>query len=339
MDDTIDILKQLLEWRSNGEDVALATVINTWGSAPRRTGSTMCINSKMEFQGSVSGGCVETAVIEQALNVIKSRQNKLLEFGVSHEQAFEVGLACGGTIEIFLQAITNQQAQQIAVLIELSAKNESAALIVELEEKSQIDLITRNQIQDYSLFSDAESELLIKSLQQDRALVLEKNQSRYFVHPFNPQLNLYIIGAVHISQQLVQVLSPLGIKMSVIDPRSAFATKERFPDVELICQWPQQVFEDLTLNHRSAMVTLTHDPKFDDQALIAALNSDAFYIGALGSRKTHASRISRLANEGFDENQLSRIHAPIGMDINASNPAEIAVSIAAEIVQQLRKND
>ena len=339
MDDTIDILKQLLEWRCKGEDVALATVINTWGSAPRRTGSTMCINSKMEFQGSVSGGCVETAVIAQALDVIKSRQNKLLEFGVSDEQAFEVGLACGGTIEIFLQAISDEHAKRLAALIELSVKNESAALVVELKEKSLIEVVTGNQIDDYSLFNDAESEQLTKSLQHDRALTIDKNQSRYFIHPFNPQLSLYIIGAVHITQQLVEIISPLSFKVSVIDPRAAFATKQRFPDVELICQWPQQAFEELSLNHRSAIVTLTHDPKFDDQALIAALRSDAFYIGALGSRKTHASRVKRLVSEGFDENQLSRIHAPVGLDINASNPAEIAVSIVAQLVQQLRKNE
>lgn len=339
MNDTITILKQLLEWRSKGDGVALATVIKTWGSAPRRTGSTMCINSKMEFQGSVSGGCVETVVIEQALSVIKSGQNRLLEFGVSNEQAWEVGLACGGTIEVYLQKVGDHQAEQLSKLIQLVAENESSILVVELGEKTHYDVIQAGQIHGSAMFDQGESELINKSLQRDRTLVIENNHSRYFIHPFNPQLALYIVGAVHITQQLVPIIQPLGFKVSVVDPRTAFASKERFPDVELITWWPKQVFAEINLNHRTAIIALTHDPKFDDDALIAALNSDAFYIGALGSRKTHASRLERLSNVGFDENQLSRIHAPIGMDINASNPAEIAVSIAAQLIQQLRKND
>ncbi len=339
MDDTVTILETLLEWYSQGEGVALATVIKTWGSAPRRAGSTMCINSKMEFQGSVSGGCVETAVIEQALTVINSGQNQLLEFGVSSERAWEVGLACGGTIEVYLQAITGQQAEQLSALIELKAENESAIVIVELGKKTHYEVLLASQIHCCKLHDQGVAEVLNKSLRQDRAIVLEKNHNRYFIQPFNPQLTGYIIGAVHITQQLVPILTPLGFKVSVVDPRTAFATKARFPDVEIITNWPQEVFPKLNLNHRTAVIALTHDPKFDDHALIAALHSDAFYIGALGSRKTHARRLERLTGHGFDEKQLSRIHAPIGIDINASNPVEIAVSIAAELVQQLRKNE
>ena len=339
MDDTISILKQLLAWHSNGDGVVLATVINTWGSAPRRTGSTMCINSSMEFQGSVSGGCVETAVIEHASAVIKSGQNQLLEFGVSNEQAWEVGLACGGTIEVYLQVISDEQAEQLSALIELLGKSESAVLVVELGDTTHYDVIAGHQIDHYPALAQIEVEQLNKSLQKDRAVVIENNQNRYFIQPFNPQLTLYIVGAVHISQQLVPIISPLGFKVYVVDPRTAFATKDRFPEVDLIIQWPQQALAGSKLNHRSAIVVLTHDPKFDDQALIAALRSEVFYIGALGSRKTHASRLHRLADAGFDETQLARIHAPIGLDINASNPAEIAVSIAAELVQQLRKNE
>ena len=279
-----DLLDQIEIWLKNGQSVVLATVIKTWGSAPRRTGSTMCINSKMEFQGSVSGGCVETAVIEQALTVINSNQNQLLEYGVSQEQAWEVGLACGGTIEVYLQAISDQQAQQISTLIELATENESALLVVELGDKTHYDVVLASQINSCPLFDQSESELLNKSLQQDRTRVIEKNHKRYFIHPFNPQLALYIIGAVHIAQQLVPIIMPLGFNVSVVDPRAAFATKERFPNVELITRWPQQVFTELNFNHRTAVIALTHDPKFDDPALKAALRSDAFYIGALGSK-------------------------------------------------------
>ena len=339
MDDTIAILKQLLNWRSNGDDVALATVINTWGSAPRRTGSVMAINSRMEFQGSVSGGCVETAVIEQALAVLKSGESQLLEFGVTNEQAFEVGLACGGNIEIYVQAISENQALEVSRIIELSAQNESAILVVELQNNALFDVIEKDRIYDYQHLESAECELLSNALMQDRAHTIKKNHRRYFIHPFNPQLSMYVVGAVHITQQLVPIIAPLGFNVFVVDPRTAFATKERFPGVELITQWPQQVFAQLPINHRTAVIALTHDPKFDDHALMAALQSDAFYIGALGSRKTHATRLQRLADAGFDKAQLSRIHAPIGLDINACNPAEIAVSIAAQLVQQLRKNE
>lgn len=299
----------------------------------------MCINSQMSFEGSVSGGCVETAVIEQALEVIKSAKNRLLEFGVSNEQAWEVGLACGGTIEVYLQAISDQQATQISTLIELVVKNDSAILIVELGEMTRYQVIPHSEIHAHRLFDQDESAVLEKSLRQDRTFVLEKNQVRYFIQPFNPQLTAYIIGAVHIAQYLVPIITPLGFKVTVIDPRAAFATSERFPDVELINRWPQQACAELNLNHRAAVIALTHDPKIDDPALKAALNSHAFYIGALGSRKTHAARMQRLGNEGYDKKQLSRIDAPIGIDINASNPAEIAVSIAAELIRQLRINE
>ena len=247
-----------------------------------------------------------------------------------------MGLACGGTIEIFLQAIADKQARQISELIKLSERNESAMVIVDLEGDTLFDIVTKDQINNCTLL---EHDALQKVLRQDRGRVIENKHHRYFIQPFNPQLHLFIIGAVHITQHLVPVIMPLGFNVSVVDPRSAFATTERFPGVDLITQWPQQVFEHLKLNHRTAVIALTHDPKFDDPALMAALRSDAFYIGALGSRKTHAGRLQRLKHEGFDDKQLLRIHAPIGLDINASNPAEIAVSIAAEIIQQLRKND
>ena len=339
MDDTISILNQLLEWRLKGHQTAMATVIKTWGSAPRRTGSTMAINDQMAFQGSVSGGCVETAVIEQALAAIRTKDSQLLEFGVSHEQAWEVGLACGGRIEILVQYITDQKADQISTLIDLAARDESAVLLVGLDSDSVFEVVKHDQLSGYSFFDSTENAVLQKSLVQDKAYVIEKDQARYFSQPFNPEVRLYITGAVHITQQLARVIEPLGLKVIVVDPRAAFATPERFPNVELIRRWPVQAFAELNLNHRTAVIALTHDPKFDDPALKAGLDSDAFYIGALGSRKTHASRIQRLLDEGYDKQQLNRIHAPIGLDINASNPAEIAISIVAELVQQLRKND
>ena len=338
MDDSISIIKLALDWKSAGRNVALATVIKTWGSAPRRMGSIMCIDADMQFEGSVSGGCVETAVIDQAMETIKTGRAQLLEFGVSNNQAWEVGLACGGNIEVFVQPILDQELIELSNLIDLNLENTPALLLNKLDQESQFNVVATDQIDNHEVLSDSHNEVARSSIRQDRPHVIEVDACRYFIQPFNPDLNVYIVGAVHITQQLVPIIELLDFNIHVIDPRSAFANEQRFPNVNLVTQWPNEFFVGSILNHRSAVITLTHDPKFDDPALNAALNSDAFYIGALGSRKTHAGRIERLQIEGFNEKQLSRIHAPIGVDIKASNPTEIALSIAAELVLELRKS-
>ncbi len=338
MDDAISVLDQAVSWKAGAKEVALATVIKTWGSAPRRSGSMMCINSQLDFQGSVSGGCVETAVIDQAINCIKTGKSELLEFGVSNEQAWEVGLACGGNIEIFVQKVTNAIEKELTEVIQLNAQDKASILLVELEQQSNLVAISVDDINSSVNLSDTDKTSAMQALRLDRPVTIEQNP-RCFMQPFNPQVNVYIVGAVHISQKLVSILRELGFQVHVIDPRVAFATEERFPEVNLVHKWPQEFFDDQKLNHRSAVITLTHDPKFDDPALKAALNSQAFYIGALGSRKTHAGRIERLKADGFEESHTSRIDAPIGLDIKASNPAEIAVSIVAGLVLALRQGE
>jgi len=337
MDDAVTIIKQVLAWRSEGHSVALATVIKTWGSAPRRIGSMMCINTQMQFEGSVSGGCVETAVIDQAINTIKTGQGQLLEFGVSNEQAWEVGLACGGNIEVFVKPITDEDVEHFSRLVALNQHNDAALVLTQLDQQSELEVLSIDQIIDHAQLSD--KELAHNSLRQDRPLIIADDGGRFFIQPINPDLNVFIVGAVHISQQLVPIINQLGFNIFVVDPRGAFASAERFPGINLVKQWPNEYFSNAVLNHRSAVIALTHDPKFDDPALLAALNSNAFYIGALGSRKTHAGRIERLKREGVMDEQLSRIHAPIGLDIYATNPTEIALSIASELVFELRKSD
>ena len=336
MDDAVEIINNVLTFKADKRSCALATVVNTWGSAPRRSGAMMCIDADMAFMGSVSGGCVESAVIEQALGVIQSNQPQLLEFGVSDEQAFEVGLACGGNIEIYVQAISEKHIDALEKLISLNRLDKAAVLMFDLGRGTDINVIERDQLNTVQGFDDVEIEGIQQAIRRDKTLIFEHQQSRCFVQPFNPPLNLFIVGAVHIAQQLAPIASQLGFSVNVIDPRTAFANQARFPKSNLITQWPTKVFEDLKLTHRSAVIALTHDPKFDDPALMGALESDAFYIGALGSRKTHAKRIERLAQAGFESKQTKRIHGPVGLDINATNPDEIAVSIAAQLVQALR---
>lgn len=176
-----------------------------------------------------------------------------------------------------------------------------------------------------------------RALQLDQQQLAETDSGRVFLTPFNPPIHIFIVGAVHITQALLPLLSVLEFDATVIDPRGAFARQERFAGAHVITQWPDEALKDVTIGHRNAVITLTHDPKLDDPALQTALASDAFYIGALGSRRTHAKRLERLMAAGFTENQMQRISAPVGLDIGARSPAEIAMSIAADIIQALRQ--
>jgi len=178
-----------------------------------------------------------------------------------------------------------------------------------------------------------------QALHSDRNLTLETSEGRIFVEVFSPPRRCFVVGAVHIAQPLVQMLKLADFAVTVIDPRGSFATETRFPGVELTQDWPDEALERLRPDHRSAVVTLTHDPKLDDPALAVALRSDCFYIGALGSRRTHAARCSRLTELGFGESDLARIHGPIGLAIGAVSPAEVAISIVAQMTQILRRGE
>ncbi len=178
-----------------------------------------------------------------------------------------------------------------------------------------------------------------QALHSDRNLTLETSEGRIFVEVFSPPRRCFVVGAVHIAQPLVQMLKLADYAVTVIDPRGSFATEARFPGVELTQEWPDEALERLKPDHRSAVVTLTHDPKLDDPALAVALRADCFYVGALGSRRTHAARCSRLTELGFGEADLARIHGPIGLAIGAVSPAEVAISIVAQLTQILRRGE
>ncbi len=314
-----DIPAIALDWHRSGAGAALATVIETWGSAPRPVGSQLVISGAGDIMGSVSGGCVEGAVVVEAIDALEDGKPRLLEFGVSDDEAFAVGLACGGTIRILVEPVGNALPEPLLADL-VAARNACNAVAYVVNVESW----TRSLVALGEGFGDR----------------FASDKSGFdgddFVAIHNPPLRMAIVGAAHIAQPLVTMARLAGFDPVVIDPREAFASDARFPGETLVHDWPDQAVAAFAPDHRSAVVTLSHDPKIDDPAIEQALASDCFYIGCLGSTRTHAKRLARLAEAGIGEDQLARIHAPVGLDIGAKSPAEIAVSIMAQIVLTLR---
>lgn len=309
-----------LDWHRAGKGVALATVIETWGSAPRRVGAQLVISSDAEMEGSVSGGCVEGAVVVEALEALDEGRARVLEYGVSDGDAFAVGLACGGTIRVLVEPVGS-------VLPETML----ADLVAARAARKQVAYVVNPSAGTRHLSHDGYE----TRFRMDRSGFEEDGETFVAIH--NPPLRLIVVGAVHIAQHLVPMARGVGYDPVVIDPRESFAAPSRFPDTQLLHDWPDEAVAELGLDGRTALCLLTHDPKLDDPALEAALRSGAFYIGALGSTRTHAKRLERMTAAGFSEEDCARIHGPIGLDIGASGPAEIAVSVLAEMTRVLRK--
>jgi len=331
MSGTTDIFRQIRTWRSEGHEVALATVVSTWGSAPRPVGGYMAICDTGSFVGSVSGGCVEGAVVEEAMGVMAEQVPRTVEYGITDEDAWLVGLACGGRVRISVGPVgpTGLEDELVEDIIAAREAHEGVVLA------TWLDSAVHQLLQKKDEGVDGAHEALL----EDRATLRETETGDVLLRPHNPPVRVIIVGAAHVTQSLVPLAVSAGFAVVVVDPRTAFASEERFPDVRLVTSWPREALAELGLDHRTAVVTVTHDPKLDDPALLAALEADPFYIGALGSRRTHASRLERLAAEGADPASFGRIHAPVGLDIGARTTQEISVSIIAEIVQILRKGD
>ena len=319
---TTDNIPELaLDWHRSGRGAVLATVIETWGSAPRAAGSQMVVDAAGTMMGSVSGGCVEGAVVLEAGEALRDGKPRLLTYGVSDEDAFAVGLACGGTIRVLVEPVAAIGEDLLASLVAGRAAQVPLALVTDLE---------RFQRQILGPGEDAAVDVRLRS---DRSGVDEGR----FIAVHNPALRLIVVGAVHIAQALMGMARTLGYAPVLIDPRTAFGAQGRFPDDQVIDDWPDAALTRLAPDARTAVVTLTHDPKLDDPALAYALRSPAFYVGCLGSKRTHAKRVDRLTARGFAPEEIGRLHAPVGLDIGAQNPAEIALSIMAEITQVLRQ--
>ncbi len=309
-----------LDWHNAGRGAALATVVDTWGSAPRRVGAQLVVSGDGEMQGSVSGGCVEGAVVLEATDAIEKGAPCLLEYGVSDGDAFAVGLACGGTIRVLVEPIGS------AMPVEMLD-----ALVAARSTRARLAYEVNTQTWTRSISAEGHA----ARFAADRSGFEEDGVTFVAVH--NPPLRLAIVGAVHIAQALVPMARIAGFDPVVIDPRGAFGSQARFPGEEIVNDWPDDALAQVGLDARTALVLLTHDPKLDDPALHLALKSDCFYIGALGSKRTHAKRVDRLAEAGFDPDAIARINGPIGLDIGAASPQEIAVSILAEMLHTLRK--
>lgn len=336
-----DVLDKLDQWRENKSELAVTTVIETWGSAPRPVGSKMITTKTGQIAGSVSAGCVEGAVIQESEAVMETGKPRLVEFGVADEEAWEVGLACGGQIKVFIEPgfaldsiydslkESTEKGEKFSTLTILEGEESSINKKLLLKSDGEIigDLaIAVNDQTDGEILGLLESDVSgISTLPDGSSIFVE-------VHP--RPAKLIIVGAVHLSDPLITMANAVGFETILIDPREAFATRERFPHVdELICKWPQDALQSLELDSSSFVVILTHDPKVDDPALQLSLGSEAGYVGALGSRRTNKKRVERLRKAGIPETQISRLHAPVGLPLGGRSPGEIAVSVMAEIIQ------
>ena len=332
MNDHVKILGEAVKWRGGGRGVALATVVSTWGSSPRPVGSRLAVNDGGHFLGSVSGGCVEGEVLVAAEEAMETGRPILLEFGVSDDKAWSVGLACGGAIKVLVEPFAD--ATFFASIVQGCGQGRSAACVVALDSGHR-SLLDSESLRRLDL--DEQTLRALRAVEAaGRDKLVETPAGRFFVEFWRPPLRLFIIGAVHIAQALAPIAATAGYDVTVIDPRGAFVTPERFAGVTIRAQWPEDYFAGNPLDESGALVALTHEPRLDDPALIAALRSPAFYIGALGSRGSAEKRRQRLRGLNIAESALARIHGPIGLPIGAATPAEIAIAIAAEMTAALR---
>lgn len=334
-----DLLKKIQEWKSINKNFAIATVTKTWGSSPRPIGSLMIISEDMEMAGSVSGGCVEGAVVKSALPLLKNGEGQQLSFGVTDGEAWEVGLSCGGKIEVYVEPFLGADENEELIwetLEDCLENNQGCVLITRLENgKGQHALI----LPDGKMVGENVNTLLgkegLRAFQERKNQIVEVEDVKYFAQVFPRKSQMLIIGAAHITVDLVELAKMYDFQTIVIDPRGIFTNKTQFsiqPDF-IFEKYPSEILYQFKLDPYTYAIVLSHDPKIDDNALEILLRSEVGYIGALGSRKTHAKRVSRLLEKGFSEEEIKKIHSPIGIGINAKTPKEIAMSIMGEVIQ------
>jgi xanthine dehydrogenase accessory factor len=340
----IDILDTLERWQGDGRRVAIATVVAVEFSAPRDPGAAMAVNDRGEVAGSVSGGCVEGAVYEEAQDVLRTGRARLVTYGISDADAISVGLTCGGTIHIFVEMLDREILERVTDAVRRDAP---IALAIGLDGK--IVGLERLIGEDGDAFGSMGNEGLDHAVAGEARALLAAGDTvirtfgeegepvgvdvRVFIRSFAPKPNMYVFGAIDFSRAMVHVGKDLGYRVSVIDARPVFATRQRFPHADdVVVEWPDEFLSRAPIDERTALVILTHDAKFDIPLLQVALQTRAGYIGAMGSRRTHAERVEQLRAAGVTDAELARIHAPIGLDIGARTPEETAISIAAEIV-------
>ena len=325
-----EIYSKILKWLKDKKEVAIANVIETWGSSPRPVGSIMAISNTNEIIGSVSGGCVENFVFGKALDVIKNNKVETLEFGVSNSEAWEVGLTCGGKIKVFVEKISYSDIDYIKRINSAFTDNKNILVATRLKDGKRKIL---NDTENLSF----KNNFHINNETTKSGLKILANEA-WFLKNFKNNIKVIIIGAVHIAEPLIKFLNSLAYEVLLIDPRSTFNEK-KYVDVKIYKEWPDEALKKIKIDQSTAIITLTHDPKLDDPALLYSLKTDAFYIGCLGSNKTHNSRILRLKKKDINEKKLSRLNGPIGIDIGAKTPTEIAISIISQIIKTKNTGD
>ncbi|MEQ1611760.1 MAG: XdhC family protein [Hyphomicrobiaceae bacterium] len=325
----VDTLRAAREWLLRDGHVALATVVDTWGSAPVPVGGQMAIAADTRFQGSVSGGCIEGEIITEAAEVLEARAPRTLAFGVADETAWNVGLPCGGKVRVFIERLAKDSGGLALLDKAIAARTARTGLVL----RTRLDDGTR---QIFERGDMNVPELIAARFKSAKSALEETTDGEVFLHALVPPARVLVIGATHIAQIVTQIAKLAGYEVMVVDPRTAFAAADRFPDVTLHAEWPQDVLPKIGLDPYTAMVVLAHVAHIDDEALKLAMRSDCLYVGALGSSRNHAKRTERLTEAGFTAAEIARIKCPIGVDIGAQTPAEIAVSVMAEVIGAVR---
>jgi xanthine dehydrogenase accessory factor len=315
-----DVAAELARWRGEGKKVAVATVVATRLSAPRPVGSKFVVSETGELAGSVSGGCVENDVYECAREVLESGVPRLLTYGISDDEALEVGLPCGGEIDVFVERFEEMivaDGERAVAFTVLEGEHAGAKLLVMLDSGETL--------------GDGPPELAARAAEIQRNGVLQVKGEKIYAEVYGPPPRFVVFGAVDTAESLCAAAKLVGWDTVVVDARAAFATPERLPSADrILVSWPEDALPELGLDRDTAVACLNHDARFDIPALQGALASDAFYVGAIGSRKTQAGRREKLLEAGVQEEALSRIHGPAGLDLGADTPAETALAILAE---------
>ena len=341
-----EVLQDLLAWWRAGETVGMGTVVGTWKSSPRQPGAAMLVGPGDTAVGSVSGGCVEGAVFELAAEAREGAPPKLQRYGVSDDDAFAVGLTCGGIIDVFVERVDRSSFPQLEeVARDITEGNPVAVATILDGERAGRRLIVRPDSVDGTFgsrrFDEAVRDDVRGLLAQGATETLHYGADgerrgddvMVFVASFAPRPRMIVFGAIDFAAAVARVGAFLGYRVTVCDARATFATPKRFPDAdEVIVEWPHRYLQDTEVDERTVLAVLTHDPKFDVPLLEIALALPVAYIGAMGSRRTHEDRLARLRERGVGEELIARLHSPIGLDIGARTPEETAVSIAAEII-------
>ncbi len=336
-----------IDWLRDGRRVVGATLVETVGSAPLDPGAQMLIDDRTNIEGSVTGGCVEGALVEEANRVLGGGEPRVVTYGVSDEQAADVGLMCGGTVRVFvheqteesldvLEAVAEARAAAIPVAMATLLEGERAGAKMAILPDRVVGGLGVTDLLDHSVRRDARGQLdeslsRVRRYGADGAIM--GSELAVYIQAFSTQPRMVIFGAIDFSAEIAKLAAEIGYRVTICDPRRPFVDSPRFSRAaEVVVDWPDRYLGGQELGTRDVVLVFTHDAKFDEPALIGALGTDAGYIGALGSRRTQERREERLRDAGLDQASIDRIHAPCGLDLGARTPAETAVSILAEVI-------